>query len=104
MALAIERLCAVRFTQKYHVFTLFKTKLITIALIWFVAVTLTVITAGAFEYHDQGNSISRGLLLAFITMSVFVLYLLVAHFLFQQHKTMKRDFSSDSYVDLNRLL
>lgn len=104
MALAIERLCAVRFTQKYYIFTLFKTKFITIAMIWGVAITLTVITAGAVEYHDQGNSISRGLLLAFITVSVFVLYLAVAHYLFQQHKSLKRDFSSDSYIDLNRLL
>ena len=36
MALAVERLCAVRFTQKYHIFTLFKTKLLTILLIWFL--------------------------------------------------------------------
>ena len=103
MALAIERLFAVRFPQKYHIFNMFKTKFFTISVIWSGGLFLTVIQVGAVGAMERGNSFARTVLLALVTMAVFVLYLCVAFFLFKQHRSMSRDFMSDSFVNLGKL-
>ena len=101
-AVAVERIYAVRFPRKYYIFTKFRTKFVTISLIWVISLILTP-TFAVLPTNSAEGRLIRGNALAIITLSVFIIYLSVAYFLFQQHKSVIEEFSGDSNVQPDRL-
>lgn len=104
IAIAVERLYAVRFPRKYYIFTTFTFKCCTISAIWIVSIILTpsfsVLTF--ISLHDVGGLI-RGSVLAFIAFSVFLVYLIIAYFLLRQRKSIIQDFSPECSIQQDRL-
>jgi len=101
-AIAFERICAVRFPRKYYIFNMAKTKCLTIISIWIIATILTP-TFAVLPTNSTKARLIRGITLAILTFTVFVMYVCVAYFLFKQHKSMVDTFSADSDIHLHKL-
>ena len=89
IAIAIERLVAVKFPMKYSVFTTFKCKTLTICLVWTLAVlfapTITVMTE---LFRDIDLYISGGILLTACVL-VFTIYMYLVHALISRERLMR---------------
>lgn len=100
-AVAVERIYAVRFPRKYYIFTKFKTKCLSICMIWVISLILT--PSFIFIRTDKlKGRLIRGIALAIIVVAVFCIYSSVAYFLFQQHRSVVDTFT-DSSLQLDRL-
>ena len=104
VAVAIERLFAVKFPTKYYIFTTFKFKCATIIIIWTAALGLTptfsVIPALAFK--RIGSYIRAGVLVATVIF-VFVVYVTVAYLILRQRTHNLEDFGYENKEQQRKL-
>jgi len=104
MAIAVERLCVIKFPKKYFFFTSFTFKSFTIFLIWMSAVVLAsfcVISLHLFD-SDIGKHLLGSLLLAIASL-VFVIDMIVVCFLLRQKDTIADDYTEQITTPDHRL-
>lgn len=90
IAIAVERLCAVKFPTRYYIFNTFTFKCRTLCAIWIVAVLLTP-TFSVLTFLSLDRTIGtfiRGAVFAIIIALVFLVYLAIACLLLQQRRSI----------------
>ena len=105
IAVAVERLYAVRFPRKYYIFTTRTFKCTTIAVIWIIALVLTpsFSVLSCFSLDTVIGTFIRGTVLAIIEAGVFLVYISIAYFLLSHRKTIMRDFSPNCSLQQEHL-
>lgn len=98
ISVAVERLYAIKFPRKYYIFTTFKVKCGTIALVWTISLTLTVLFSvlSIFTEEPELGSYIRGVVFAGSAALVFVTYVYIAHLLWEQRHKNKLSFSNET--------
>jgi len=98
IAVAVERLYAIKFPRKYHIFTTFKMKCGTISIVWVLSLTLTILFKVVTELSGEseaGNYI-RGCVFAASVVLVFVTYQYIAFLLLMQRRKNMLTFNHES--------
>ncbi|XP_057291607.1 G-protein coupled receptor 3-like [Hydractinia symbiolongicarpus] len=104
IAVAIERLYAIRFPRRYYIFTTFKFKFATISTVWIAALALTpTFAVSSLLSAKQVGSFIRGTVFLTAAIIVFITYIVIAYYLVRQRKSIIQDFSPDCSLQEDRL-
>lgn len=105
IAVAIERLYAIRFPRKYYMFTTFTFKCTTIVTVWSASLVFTCIfsTLSVLSLDRQVGKYIRASAILISAFTVFVIYIYIVYLLLLKRKIILQDFSTDYSLQRNWL-